>query len=104
MKERREGSLGWGMVSCRISDTLSTVIPGCAGRRRPGIHWAAEADREMDSGLALRAPRNDDECYFTADSDRTASPGLSSNRRNRPAASPTLRHAGSPAAGIASRT
>ncbi|SHN83152.1 hypothetical protein [Bradyrhizobium erythrophlei] len=33
------------------------VIPGCAARRRPGIHGTARIGGAMDSGLALaRAP------------------------------------------------
>ncbi len=39
----------------------TTVIPGRATWREPGIHRAAGAAGEMDSGLALRAPRNDGE-------------------------------------------
>jgi hypothetical protein len=40
-----------------MSNSELVVIPGCAKRRRPGIHHAAMTPGEMDSGLApKRAP------------------------------------------------
>ena len=47
--------------------TTSTVIPGRALWRAPGIHQAAGADGEMDSGFVLRTPRNDGGEKFASD-------------------------------------
>ena len=53
-------TLETGFVAAGFGFTCQTalsVIPGCAERRRPGIHHAAVMLGEMDSRLALtRAP------------------------------------------------
>src|SRR5947209_921702 len=53
------------MSWCGDGALLTLVIPGRAPWREPGIHQATEIRGQMDSGLALRAPRNDSGAYFS---------------------------------------